>query len=172
MSKSATAAVARTPHTVIDVTLDTQSFGMCPAEVELERHKAISDLLSANSFQLVTAGATGGPYRLALSIVEERLVMGVACSVTGGREDVHLPLAPLKSQINDYVIICDNFHKMARAGQFHKLEAVDMGRRAVHDEAAESLSSAVEGKVVLDKMTARRLFSLVYVLHMRGVNQI
>jgi uncharacterized protein (UPF0262 family) len=69
--------------------------------------------------------------------------------------------------MQDYTVLCDNFYKTARMGQIHQLEAIDAGRRSIHDEAALLLAETVENKVILDKPTARRLFSLIYVLHIR-----
>ena len=109
-----------------------------------------------------------GPYRLLLSLEDDRLIMQVGCAKTGHQENMRILLTPLKKHINDYTIVCDNFYKTARAGQIHRLEAIDAGRRSIHDEAADMLAESLENKVILDKMTARRLFSLLYVLHMRS----
>jgi len=158
------------PHRIIGVTLDSKSLTTRAADIEVEKHRAVSDLLHENSFRLKTPETAEGPYNLTLSLQEGRLVIDVGCVRTGHREGLQLALAPLRKHISDYVIICDNFYKTARAGQIHRLEAIDAGRRAVHDEGAGLLAEALEDKVLLDKPTARRLFSLVYVLHMRGIN--
>ena len=162
--------MTRSPHCIIDIILDNRSIVAHNADVEVERHKVISDLLQDNSFRFARDGAAAGPYRLRLALEQDRLAIGVTCSVSGQCEDLRLPLAPLRKHVQDYVIICDNFYKAAREGQIHRLEAIDEGRRSIHDEAAEALAGALADKVVLDKMTARRLFSLVYVLHARQVN--
>ena len=94
--------------------------------------------------------------------------MLVGCTKSGHEAEIPVPLSGLKKHINDYVIVCDNFYKTARAGEIHRLEAIDAGRRSIHDEAAELIAEILENKVILDKTTARRLFSLLYVLHMRG----
>ena len=100
----------------------------------------------------------------------DRLHMRVHCRGTDVTENLSVPLASLKKHIHDYVILCDNFYKTAREGQIHRLEAIDAGRRSIHDEAAELLAESLQNKVNLDKLTARRLFSLLYVLHMRGTD--
>jgi uncharacterized protein (UPF0262 family) len=153
---------------IIEVKLDTENMKARSADIEVERHKAISDLLAENSFRLAEPGEAQGPYKLKLALEGERLLILVACSATGAAQDIPLPLSPLKRLIHDYIILCDNFYKTARAGEMHRLEAIDAGRRSIHDEGAELLAETLENKVILDKMTARRLFSLLYVLHMRG----
>jgi len=146
------------------ITLDAGQRG--PA-VAAEREKIISELLQENVFDLK---GERGPYSLVISLQEDRLVIDAACDATGHREDLRLPLAPLRRQIKDYALICDNFQKMAQEGHIHKLEAIDMGRRALHDEGAALVVEALDGKVLLDKPTARRLFSLVYMLHLRTIH--
>lgn len=138
------------------------------ADIEIERHKAISDLLHENSFRLIRPETASGPYRLLLSLSQDDLEMQAFCTASGHEEIIRLGLFPLRGHIKDYVIICDNFYKTAKSGHFHKLEALDAGRRGLHDEAALLLAELLENKVILDKSTARRLFSLLYVLHMRN----
>lgn len=155
---------------IIDVALDSGSLMTRSADLEMERHRAISDLLAENSFRLAHNDAAAGPYRLhlALSRAEQRLHINVKCTQSQHNEEISLPLGALRKHIHDYVILCDNFYKTARAGDIHRLEAIDAGRRSIHDEGAELLAEMVEDRVILDKLTARRLFSLLYVLHMRG----
>ena len=159
-------------HKIVDITLDSHSLVMRSADLEIERHKAISDLLHENSFRLKEPDNAQGPYRLMLSLEDERLILHIACTKTGHQENLRILLAPMKQHISDYAIVCDNFYKTARAGQIHRLEAIDAGRRSIHDEAAGLLAENLENKVILDKMTARRLFSLLYVLHMRNAPNI
>ena len=154
-------------HRIIDIALDSHSLTTRSADIEVERHRAVSDLLAENSFRLTSPAEAHGPYRLSLSLEEDRLVLHVACTKTGHQEDLRLPLGPFRKHIQDYIVLCDNFYKTARAGQIHQLEAIDVGRRSIHDEAALLLAETIENKVILDKPTARRLFSLIYVLHIR-----
>jgi len=155
---------------IIDVVLDGGSLMTRSADIEMERHRAISDLLVENSFRLAQNDSAPGPYhlRLALSALEQRVHIRVRCVMSAQEDDISLPLGGLRKHIHDYVILCDNFYKTARAGQMHRLEAIDAGRRSIHDEGAEMLAEMLEERVILDKLTARRLFSLLYVLHMRG----
>lgn len=157
---------------IIDVALDSGSLMTRSADIEMERHRAVSDLLAENSFRLAGNEAAPGPYHLhlGLSTLEQRLHMRTRCVISTHIEEMSLPLGGLRKQIHDYVILCDNFYKTARAGQMHRLEAIDAGRRSIHDEGAEMLAEMIEGRVILDKLTARRLFSLLYVLHMRGTD--
>lgn len=163
------------PFQIIKIELDRDSIATRTPEIEVERHRAISDLLDENSFRLVTEGAEGaeGPYRLRLAFEGlDRLLIQVNCTQSGHQEEIPLPLSPLKRLIADYTIICDNFYRTAKAGEMHRLEAIDMGRRGIHNEGAEVLAETLENKVIVDKTTARRLFSLLYVLHMRSTTTI
>lgn len=152
---------------IASVALADCGFALSP-DLELERHRAISDILSENAFLLKAPGAKG-PYRVSLALGADRLLMTVTCDSTGHEEEIPFALAPLRRLIQDYIIVCDNFYKTARAGEYHKLQAIDAGRRSIHDEGAETLAEALEHKVTLDKTTARRLFSLVYILHARTI---
>lgn len=159
-----------TKFRIADVVLDSSSLTARSTDIEMERHKAISDLLAENSFELLAPAGTTGAYHLKLTLDADRLHMRVHCRGTDVTENLSVPLASLKKHIHDYVILCDNFYKTAREGQIHRLEAIDAGRRSIHDEAAELLAESLQNKVNLDKLTARRLFSLLYVLHMRGTD--
>lgn len=152
---------------IVEIKLDNESIGTRSADIEVERHRAISDLLDENSFRL-TAPEMSGPYRLHLSLQGERLLLAIACDTSGNKEEIPLSLSPLKRLISDYALICESFYKTAKAGEMHRLEAIDMGRRGIHNEGAETLAETLENKVIVDKHTARRLFSLLYVLHIRS----
>lgn len=163
---------AQQPHRIAHVTLHSQSFVTAATEIEIERHKAISDLLYENSFALQTKKEAKGPYHLTLSLQEDRLIFHVDCTATGHQEEIGISLNLFRKHIQDYTILCDSFYKTARLGHIHKLEALDAGRRSIHDESAEILAETIENKVILDKSTARRLFSLIYVLHMRSATNL
>jgi uncharacterized protein (UPF0262 family) len=160
--------MTETPHRIIEVKLDANSITAKSPDIEVERHRAISDLLDENSFRLAEPEHAQGPYRLYLSLTPDHMLMVVGCTTSGHSTEVPLPLSGIKKHIHDYVIVCDNFYKTARAGEIHRLEAIDAGRRSIHNEAAELIAETLENKVIVDKTTARRLFSLLYVLHMRG----
>ena len=160
------------PHRIAAIKLDSESIGARSTELEIERHRAISDLLESNSFRLKEPADAEGPYRLLLTLNGDRMVIAVSCDKTGHEAEMPLPLSGFRSIIRDYTIVCDNFYKTARAGEIHRLEAIDHGRRSIHDEGAEKLIETLENHVILDKLTARRLFTLLYVLHMRGTTNI
>ena len=155
-------------HRLASIELDAATLPAATAEIEHERRVAIFDLVEKNSFEPV--GADGGPYGLKLSLQDNRLVFDVAGA--GSAEDFTrtyaLSLTPMKSVLKDYVLICDSYYEALRGSSPSQIEAVDMGRRGLHNEGAELLKARLEGKVVLDHETARRLFTLVCALYRRG----
>lgn len=161
-------AVGKSPvRKIIDIKLDRQSLSTRSTELEIERHKALSDLLHDNQFELLAPGVQG-PYRLLMELQDDKLLLHVLCTASNYKDTLHLSLTGLKKNISDYALLCENFYKTARSGQIHKLETIDAGRRALHDESALKLSEVIESKAKIDKMTARRLFTLLYVLYMRN----
>ncbi|OGN43211.1 MAG: hypothetical protein A2623_09335 [Caulobacterales bacterium RIFCSPHIGHO2_01_FULL_70_19] len=150
-------------HRLVSVDLDPVTLPPATAEIEHERRVAIFDLLEKNSFQPV--GASGGPYRLVLSLVDGRLVL----DVTGPDfSKAHgLSLTPLKKAVKDYIDICDSYYEVLRGADAGRIEAIDMGRRGLHNDGAELLKARLEGKIAVDHETARRLFTLVTALYRR-----
>lgn len=149
-----------------EVTLDEASLAPATPNVEHERRIALFDLKESNSF--VVIGADSGPYVLALGLVEGRLSFDVA-DAEGERVCLHhVALSSLRKLIKDYALICDSYHAAIRDAAPSRIEAIDMGRRALHNEAAEILVKALEDKFVVDQETARRLFTLVCALHVRS----
>lgn len=150
---------------LIAVTLDEESIGRGSADIEHERAVAIYDLVEDNSFALV--GHDGGPYALRLAILEQRLCFEVA-----EKEEVvmtHLlSLTPFRRIVRDYWMMCDSYYKAIRTASPHQIETVDMARRSVHNEGSEVLRERLEGKIEVDFTTARRLFTLISVLHWKG----
>ncbi|MCB1381615.1 MAG: UPF0262 family protein [Notoacmeibacter sp.] len=151
---------------LVDVTLD-ESIGRSTPDVEHERAVAIFDLVEENSFQPV--GDEGnGPYKLKLSLMESRLVFEVV------REDeapviTHiLSLTPFRRIVKDYYMICESYYEAIRTSSPAQIEAIDMGRRGLHNEGSQTLMERLAGKIEVDFDTARRLFTLVCVLHWRG----
>ena len=136
-------------------------------EVEQERAVAILDLLEENSFALAAEAAPAGPYDLHLSIRERRLVLDVSAGGTRAGE-IHLSLGPFRQVVKDYWQICEAYFDAVRKLQPSQVEAIDMARRGIHDEGARVLQERLDGKAVLDKDTARRLFTLICVLHAGG----
>lgn len=151
---------------LMDVTLDEASLPPAGSNAEHERRIALFDLKEANSFTVV--GEDKGPYRLALALVDGRLALDVA-DETGARVRTHhMALSPLRKLIKDYGIICESYHAAIRDAPPQQIEAIDMGRRALHNDAAEALLKALENKFTLDRDTARRLFTLICAMHQRG----
>jgi uncharacterized protein (UPF0262 family) len=148
------------------VTLDEGSIGRSGPEVEHERAVAIFDLIEQNSFAPVDEA--GGPFTLHLSITGNRLMFDIK------REDgspvmAHLlSLTPLRRIVKDYYTVCDSYYSAIRVATPDRIEAIDMGRRALHDEGSKLLMERLKRKVMVDFETARRLFTLICVLHWKG----
>jgi uncharacterized protein (UPF0262 family) len=147
------------------VLLDEATIGRASAEIEHEREVAIYDLLEHNEFAL-TDGAPG-PYELTLSIVERRLVFHVE-AYKAGTADFILSLTPFRRIVKDYFLVCESYYKAIKTAPPSRIEAIDMGRRGLHDEGTQILLERLEGKIEVDRETARRLFTLICVLHWRG----
>lgn len=151
---------------LVDVELD-ESIGRSTPDVEHERAVAIFDLVEENSFRPVTD--TGeGPYKLKLSLVESRLIFAVARE-NGEPVVTHiLSLTPFRRIVKDYYMICESYYDAIRSSSPSQIEAIDIGRRGLHNEGSQTLMDRLAGKIEVDFDTARRLFTLVCVLHWRG----
>ena len=137
-------------------------------EIEQERRVAIFDLLEDNSFAPVPRdgrAAPSGPYRLKLAIRDRRLVFDVASDPTGERAEFHLALSPFRQVVKDYFQICEAYFDAVKRMPPSQIEAIDMARRGIHNEGARVLQERLEGKAEVDSDTARRLFTLICVLH-------
>ena len=151
---------------LIDVELD-ESIGRSTPDVEHERAVAIFDLIEENSFQPV-GDAGEGPYRLKLSLVQSRLVFEINRE-NGERVAAHmLSLTPFRRVVKDYYMICESYYAAIRNATPSQIEAIDMGRRGLHNDGSQTLLDRLAGKIEIDFDTARRLFTLVCVLHWRG----
>jgi uncharacterized protein (UPF0262 family) len=153
-------------HRIGAILLDEKSVVKRSLEVEQEREVAISDLLENNLFK--PKGAAGGPYRLALSVKENRLVFDIARESGQRVGRILLSLAPFRRIVKDYFLVCDSYYKAMRTAPPSQIESLDMGRRAVHNEGTELLIKRLNGKIETDFDTARRLFTLICVLHLKG----
>jgi uncharacterized protein (UPF0262 family) len=151
---------------LIEIKLDEQSIRRVTANVEHEREVAIFDILDANSFTL--DGRDDGPYKLKLGIVEDRLVLTIGNDSTTDVITHMLSLTPLKRVMKDYFIVCDSYYQAIRTLPPSKIQAIDMGRRGLHDEGSDLLTARLDGKITLDSNTSRRLFTLICALHWRG----
>jgi uncharacterized protein (UPF0262 family) len=151
---------------LVAVTLDEKSIGRSGSDVEHERAVAIYDLLEQNTFAPV--GVQGGPFALHLSITGNRLVLDIR-RADGAPVMAHLlSLSPLRRIVKDYFMVCDSYYAAIRTASPERIEALDMGRRSLHDEASELLMERLKRKVTVDFDTARRLFTLICVLHWKG----
>ena len=155
---------------IIDVTLDEHSIGWRSADVDQERRIAIFDLLEGNHFapQRAHDDDYAGPYRIKLESAEGRLGIHIHREDDSHLETLVLALGRFRRSIKDYFAICDSYYQAIRASTPQQIETVDMARRAVHNDAAELLRERLEGKIEVDFDTARRLFTLICVLHLRG----
>lgn len=150
---------------IIDITLDESTILRRTPEVEHERNVAIADLLEGNYF--APAGFGNGPYRLTLRVAENRLLLDILREQGEGAHRINLPLSPFRSVIRDYFMICESYYEAIKTATPDKIEAIDMGRRGLHNEAANLLIERLKGKVSLNENTARRLFTLICVLHLK-----
>lgn len=151
---------------LVDIELD-ETIGRSTPDVEHERAVAIFDLIEENSFHPV--GDTGaGPYRLRLSLAASRLVFAISRE-NGEAVATHiLSLTPFRRIVKDYYLICESYYAAIRSSSLSQIEAIDMGRRGLHNEGSQTLMDRLDGKIDIDFDTARRLFTLVCVLHWRG----
>lgn len=153
-------------HRIVNVSLDEHSVVRRSAEVEHERAVAIFDLIEENRF--VPAGSEGGPYNLHLSIEENRLVLDIRTDADNPVGKVMLALGPFRRVVKDYFTVCESYYTAIKISSPSQIEAIDMGRRGLHNEGAELLKERLAGKIELDGNTARRLFTLICVLHIKG----
>jgi uncharacterized protein (UPF0262 family) len=151
---------------LVAVTLDEASIGRGTADQEHERQIAIYDLIEENEFSLPDQDK--GPYRLHIALHEAKLAFDV-CDEQGVSLIVHiLSLTPFRSILKDYFLICESYYTAIRTASASQIEAIDMGRRGLHNEASDLLIERLKGKVSCDHDTARRLFTLIAALHWKG----
>lgn len=140
-------------------------------EIEQERKVAVFDLLEDNSFGLPTRGEVVppvGPYRLTLAIRERRLVIDIVTEAQEKAGEFHLSLGPFRQVVKDYFMICESYFDAVKNLPPSQIETIDMARRGIHDEGGRILQERLEGKACVDIATARRLFTLICVLHFGG----
>ncbi len=155
---------------IIDITLDEHTILWRNADIEQERRIAIFDLIEGNYFRPEHdyPGGYAGPYKIALSVEEGRLVIAIHAEDGSALETFILGLGRFRRPIKDYFAICDSYYQAIRNATPQQIETVDMARRAIHNEAAELLKERLDGKIEIDFDTARRLFTLICVLHIKG----
>jgi uncharacterized protein (UPF0262 family) len=151
---------------LVAITLDDASIGRSSPDIEHERAVAIYDLLEDNAF--APAGDEDGPFALHLSISENRLVFDIRRPDQTPVVAHLLSLTPLRRIVKDYFLICDSYYKAIRTATPSQIEAIDMGRRGLHNDGSTLLQERLKDKIELDFDTARRLFTLICVLHWKG----
>jgi len=147
------------------ITLDERSVVRRSPEIESERAAAIADLLHENSF--APASGQAGPFKLHLAIEENRLLI----DITGAdelSETIQIGLGPFRRIVKDYYVVCESYYDALRRQNLSQVEAIDAGRRALHDEGSALLAERLADKVAVDHDTGRRLFTLICVLHLRA----
>ena len=150
---------------IAGITLDEHTVVRRNADIEHERAVAISDLLEENHF--APASGYGGPFHLHLAIEENRLSIVVRSAIKGSSETILLPLAPFRGIVRDYFMVCESYYQAIRHSNLAQIEAIDVGKRSLHDEGSTLLMERLADKVAIDHDTARRLFTLICVLHLR-----
>ena len=165
-SSSTPGASGRGSGRLIAITVDEKSMGTANPNIEHEREVAIFDILDGNAFAL--EGRDDGPYKLHLAVVEDRLALQVGNETTDTLVTHLLSLTPFKRIMKDYFIVCDSYYEAIKSAPPSRIQAIDMGRRGLHDEGSRILLERLAGKVNVDFDTARRLFTLICALHWKG----
>lgn len=155
-----------TRHHLVSVTLDDASIGRGNPDQEHERAIAIYDIVESNSFSI--PNHDGGPYALHLALVDKKLCFDIRTTDGAPVVSHHLSLTPFRGVIRDYEMVCGSYYNAIRSSSPAQIEAIDMGRRGLHNEAAELLMQRLDGKVSIDFDTARRMFTLIFALHWKG----
>jgi uncharacterized protein (UPF0262 family) len=156
---------------IIHIEIDDSNLPPPTPEIEQERKVAIFDLLESNVFKLPQRqgrDAVSGPYRLDLSIRDKRLVFDISADANEKAAEFHLSLSPFRQVVKDYWSICKSYFDAVKHMPPSQIETIDMARRGIHNEGARVLAERLEGKVAVDHDTARRLFTLICVLHFGG----
>ena len=152
---------------ISEIKLDERTVVRRSPDVEHERAVAIYDLIEENYF--APEGHEGGPYHLHLSIEENRLLFDVRDEAEAEVAAITLPLLPFRRIVKDYFMVCESYYDAIRTASPSRIEAIDMGRRGLHNEGSQTLQERLAGKIEIDFDTARRLFTLLCVLHWRGL---
>mgnify|MGYP001192830816 CR=1 FL=1 len=151
---------------IVEITLDPKSLGNSNANTEHEREVAIFDIVDGNSFAI--EGFDEGPYKLFLSIVDDRLVLNIGSKDNAALLQHNVPLMPLKRIMKDYFMVCESYYAAVRSAPPARIQAIDVSRRGLHDEGSVVLREKLRDKITVDADTARRLFTLVCALHWKG----
>lgn len=149
-----------------EISLDPASIARGNANIEHEREVAIYDILEGNVFAV--EGRNDGPYKLVIGLVDERLALNISNDAGEPVATHQLSMTPMRRIMKDYFMVLDSYYQAIRTAQPSKIQAIDMGRRGLHDEGSRVLMERLEGKVTLDFETARRIFTLISALHWKG----
>jgi uncharacterized protein (UPF0262 family) len=160
------ATADKSPDRLIDITIDAKSLGRSNSNIEHEREVAIFDILDGNAFRL--DGHDDGPYRLNLSLADDRLVLAITPDAGGETIEQSVALMPLKRIVKDYFMVCESYYEAVRTAPPARIQAIDVSRRGLHDEGSTLLKDKLLPKIIVDGDTARRLFTLVCSLHWKG----
>ena len=158
--------MAEADQRIVKITLDERSVVRRNADIEHERSVAIFDLLEENRF--APSRGASGPFHVHLAIEDNRLVLDIRTADEEAIDRVVIALTPFRSIVKDYFLVCESYFNAIRTASPSRIEAIDMGRRALHNEGSELLRERLADRVEIDLNTARRLFTLVCVLHLRA----
>jgi uncharacterized protein (UPF0262 family) len=158
--------VAETASRVVKITLDEASIARRGPDIDHERAVAIFDLVEQNHFNPREA-AGDGPFHLHLGLIENKLLFDIRSTDETSLVRIDMPLAPFRRLVKDYFTICDSYFAAVRSAPQSRIEAIDMGRRSLHNEGSELLQERLADKLEIDFDTARRLFTLLCSLHLR-----
>ena len=153
-------------YRIAEISLDERTVGRRNAQVEHERAVAMYDLLDGNYFEPV--GCAPGPYKVTLSIEDNRLIFDIGLAEGEHIAKLPLPVLPFRKIVKEYFLICESYFEAIKHAPPSRIEAIDMGRRGLHNDGSDLLRERLAGKIELDHNTARRLFTLLCVLHIRG----
>ena len=152
-------------HYIAELYIDEDSLPATSPDMEHERRVAIFDLLEANEFKPLTSEC--GPYVVNLSLNDNRLMIAVQRSNGMSRGDYSISLTPFRRIVKDYFMICESYHDAIRTATSAQIEAIDMGRRGLHNEGSRLITDCLRNSIEVDFNTSRRLFTLICALHRR-----
>ncbi len=157
---------------LVEVLLDESSLVTASEVIVHERRIAVHDLLEHNQFEPLVEDKPIdlGPYRLALSVKEKRLVFDIRDADDNPVRQLHLSMTPFRKIIKDYFMLCESYYEAVRAALPEQIETIDMARRAIHNEGSELLIERLGGKIDVDFDTGRRLFTLICSFHLRNIS--
>ena len=158
-------AAVKPSYRIIGIELD-DGIGRRSPEIEQETKIAIHDILERNHFR--PHGSPGGPYRLVLATIENRLLFDVRLADRSNHGRVLLSLSPFRRGLKDYQALCHTYYAAIREAHVGRIEAIDMGRRGLHDDGSHLLCERLKGKIEVDFDTARRLFTLISALYLKA----